>query len=46
MTEQPAEPQRSRWRLDRLPADIVPYTAHPLGEIAHGNRLSTVGWSA
>ncbi|MGK4585352.1 NUDIX hydrolase [Kitasatospora sp. HPMI-4] len=45
-----AEPHKCEelrwWPLDRLPDDIVPYTAHALGEIARGNRLSTVGWSA
>ncbi|MFE4480109.1 MULTISPECIES: NUDIX hydrolase [Streptomycetaceae] len=32
------------WPLDGLPADTVPYTAHALREIAHGNRLSAHGW--
>ncbi|MET8540227.1 NUDIX domain-containing protein [Kitasatospora sp. NPDC004799] len=45
-----AEPHKCaelrRWPLDRLPEDIVPYTAHALGEIARSNPLSTVGWPA
>ncbi|WP_234355443.1 NUDIX hydrolase [Kitasatospora aureofaciens] len=45
-----AEPHKCeelrRWPLNRLPADIVPYTAHALTEIARGSRLSTVGWPA
>ncbi|MFB7667602.1 NUDIX domain-containing protein [Kitasatospora sp. NPDC056138] len=45
-----AEPHKCEelrwWPLDRLPADIVPYTAHALGEIARGNPLSTIGWPA
>ncbi|MEE1786982.1 NUDIX domain-containing protein [Streptomyces sp. SP17BM10] len=34
------------WPLDRLPDDIVPYTAHALGEITRGKALSAVGWPA
>ncbi|MEV7783204.1 NUDIX domain-containing protein [Kitasatospora sp. NPDC088351] len=45
-----AEPHKCEelrwWPIGRLPADIVPYTAHALGEIACGNLLSTVGWPA
>ncbi|PBC69960.1 NUDIX domain-containing protein [Streptomyces sp. TLI_235] len=45
-----AEPHKCeelrRWPLYRLPADIVPYTAHALAEITRGNPLSTVGWPA
>ncbi|MFF3002329.1 NUDIX domain-containing protein [Kitasatospora sp. NPDC057940] len=32
------------WPLDRLPAGIVPYTAHALAEITRGKALSTDGW--
>ncbi|MFD0274120.1 NUDIX domain-containing protein [Kitasatospora sp. NPDC127111] len=45
-----AEPHRCDalrfWRLDQLPANTVPYTAHALGEITRGSALSTVGWPA
>ncbi|MER7844167.1 NUDIX domain-containing protein [Kitasatospora sp. NPDC096077] len=43
-----AEPHKCeelrRWPLDRLPADIVPYTAHALAEVTRGSRISTLGW--
>ncbi|MFI9273173.1 NUDIX domain-containing protein [Kitasatospora sp. NPDC052896] len=45
-----AEPHKCEalhwWPLGQLPADILPYTAHALGEITRGNSLSTVGWPA
>ncbi|MFF3071405.1 NUDIX domain-containing protein [Kitasatospora sp. NPDC057904] len=45
-----AEPHKCNelrwWPIGRLPVDIVPYTAHALGEITRGNALSTVGWPA
>ncbi|MGW7449597.1 hypothetical protein ACWGJO_40475, partial [Kitasatospora sp. NPDC054795] len=43
-----AEPHKCEelrwWPLDHLPTDIVPYTAHALGEIGRGKPLSVVGW--